>query len=76
LEEALLPEHYFTRYISLAGHVHQSWPKEVSRKVESIQGGLQIIGGDKVPSRDILGDLELDDLAWIGDQDALGGFLR
>ncbi|CAB4127123.1 hypothetical protein UFOVP75_66 [uncultured Caudovirales phage] len=66
-----MPEMYFSRYISLNGYSKAVWPKFVSEKILSLASRVVIDGVDKVPLE--LGQTT-DDLAWIGEQDSLGGF--
>ncbi len=61
-------EQVWTRFINLNGITQSVWPKRRLQKIVGVKTVLKITGGEHVP--DDFGDV--DDLAWIGDQDSLG----
>lgn len=62
-------EQVFSRYIAISGYVYQSWPKAISARVTSFANQLAIIDGGHAPVE--AADQTIDDLTWVGDQDAL-----
>lgn len=67
------PEILYSRFMVVSGRVRNFWPKDLMEKFASVGVQLAVIGSDKVPGSDIPPGKKVDDLAWIGDNDALGG---
>ncbi len=66
VDEDVAPEMFFSRYVNLVGYVKQYWPKRIVQKVLSTEGQMRVIDGGTAPDTS-----DLDELAWVGDQDPL-----
>lgn len=58
------PEFNFSRYLTVAGDVRQTWPKDVSEKATSIAMGLRVSDSGKVPGGPA-------GLIWVGNEDLM-----
>ena len=70
--EALGPENYWTRYISLTGYVRQSWPKTPQQRVLSVETEINKVSKIGDTTETFVSDpSESEDPAWYA-QDGLG----
>lgn len=80
LDEYMMPEMYFTRYVTMTGYVRQYWPKAIVPKVLGVDTHLAASSATNTNESQapaVLGDEKIKDIKnvkadWLGDQDGIG----